>query len=166
MPPTPLPLLNVFEVEWEGRRRHLICFLETVLAGSIGIDDRSVIGEFTPGADGELALESFRPNPGFIEAFTAYMNSEVIRAPEVVAHARSQPGSVLAVLDPRCPEGAIDDIPASEIVGHFTVDDAGAIVARSFQYNPGHQWFSPAWGNSGLLSDQKFYDWLHPLRGD
>jgi hypothetical protein len=164
MPHAPLPLLNVFEIDWEGRRRHVICFLETVLAGAVGIDDRSVIGEFIPHADGQLDLESFRPNPGFIEAFTAYMNTEAIRAPELASVARSHPGVQLAILDPRCPEADADLVPACEILGHLDVDATGRLVPGSFRYNAEHQWFSPSWGASGLLSDLKFYDWLHPLQ--
>ncbi|HEV3121697.1 MAG TPA: hypothetical protein VGY53_07335 [Isosphaeraceae bacterium] len=164
MPRAPLPLLNVFEVNWEGRNRHVICFLETVLAGSVGIDDRSVIGEFTPQSDGQFNLESFRPNPGFVEAFTAYMNAEAIRTPELVSLGRSHPGAQLAILDPRCPESGVDDVPACEILGHLDVDAQGQLVPASFRYNPEHQWFSESWGTSGLLSDLKFYEWLHPQR--
>ena len=48
--PQALPLLNVFEVadEPDGVTRHLLAFIEPVLAGSSGIDARSIVGEITP----------------------------------------------------------------------------------------------------------------------
>jgi hypothetical protein len=162
MSQAPLPLLNVFEVEQEGRRRHLVCFLEVVLAGSVGIDDQSVIGEFSPGPDGEFGLETFEPNPGFIAAFTAYMNELVAIEPELLARARQSPGGKISLVDPRYDAAPAADAPPSEILGSFAIDLAGKIVPGSFQYNPLHQWFSPTRGTSGLLDDQRFYDWLHP----
>ena len=55
-----LSLLNVFEVEHEGAIRHLICFIDPVLAGACGIDGRAVIGEFTPETRG--ATSTPRPS--------------------------------------------------------------------------------------------------------
>lgn len=165
MADTPLPLLNVFEVELDGHRRHLICFLETVLAGASGIDDRSVIGEFEPGPDGEFRLESFRPNPSFIAAFVEFMNAVALQDPALESQAGLHSGGHLSLLDPRYPPDAASEIPDDQVVGHVSIDPEGRVVPGSFQYNPAHQWFSAAWGTSGMLEDQTFYDWLHAMEG-
>ena len=54
------------------------------------------------------------------------------------------------------------DPPTEDILGSFAVDGDGRLIPDSFRYNPGHLWFHPQTGPSGLLSDRKFHDWLHP----
>ncbi|HEV3165373.1 MAG TPA: hypothetical protein VGZ22_15205 [Isosphaeraceae bacterium] len=159
-----LSLLNVFEVEVEGATHHMVCYLDPVLAGSRGIDSRSVIGEFTPDAQGEFDPRTFRINPEFIEAFVQYMNAESTGATEAIAQARDQPGGWLYLIDPRNPRRPEVETPPGDLVGCFAVDDTGQIVPNSFQYNQNHLWFDPVSGVSGLLYDRKFYDWLHPVR--
>jgi hypothetical protein len=165
VPQSSLSLLNLFEVEHEGSTRHVVCFLDSVLAGARGIDSRSVIGEFQPGASGEFDLASFRLNPEFVEAFTQYMNAEAIRAPEIVGQARDHASGWLYLVDPRAPDPAADELPAGELLGCFAVDSEGQLVPNSFQYNSNHLWFDPSSGVSGVLSDRGFYDWLHPVEG-
>jgi hypothetical protein len=156
-----LSLLNVFEVELEGSVRHLLCFIDPVLAGARGIDGRSILGEFTPGPDGELDPGSLQVNPQFIEAFEQFMNEEADRAPELSDEARNHPGDRLYLIDSRHPGDPHADPPASEVIGGFEVDETGRIVPDSFQYNPGHLWFSPDTGGSSLLVNRQFYDWLN-----
>ncbi len=158
-----LSLLNVFQVEVGGETRHLICFLDMVLAGARGIGERSVIGEFTPSPDGSFDPTSFRLIPDFAETLTAYLNAETGHAPEIIAQARTQPGMWLYLIDPRNPDGPEDDPPAADVLGCFAVDADGQVVPSSFQYNRNHLWFSPEAGVSGLLSDRRFYDWLHQV---
>ena len=159
-----LALLNLFEVEDGGATRHLVCFLEPVRAGAVGIDTRTIVGEYRPGADGGFDLGTFRPNPGFAAVFTDYMNAEAARAPELIEQARQQPGRWLYLVDPRArdPEG---DVPPGDVVGCFAVDDSGQIAPNSFQYNANHLWFDPAVGPSGILGDRNFYDWLNRPQG-
>jgi hypothetical protein len=165
VPDRSLSLLNVFEVEHDGTTRHVVCFLDSVLAGARGIDSRSVIGEFTPGPGGEFDLASFRLNPEFVEAFTHYMNGEASRDPAIVAQARQHASGWLYLVDPRSPDDPDSDPPPSDLVGCFAVDADGQVVPNSFQYNRNHLWFDPLSGVSGLLSDRRFYNWLHPMPG-
>lgn len=158
-----LSLLNVFEVETGGVHRHLIGFLDVVLAGRLGIDARSVVGQFEPNAGGGFNPETFQLNPQFIEVFVQYMNERVALSPEVVRQALERPSDWLYLLDPRSPAGSSEEPPASDLIGCFAVDATGQIVPRSFQYNREHLWFDPVRGVSGVLSDRAFYDWLHPL---
>lgn len=159
MPDRTLPLLNVFEVEIDGMIRHLICFLDPVRAGSVGIDRRAVVGEFTPRPDGAFDPGSFRLNPHFIATLTEYMNESAAHAPELIHAAGVRPGGRVEVLDPRHPADDDPEPPASETLGHFAVDDSGRIVPGSFEYNARHTWFDP---DSALFSSRSFYDWLHP----
>ncbi|SIN85708.1 hypothetical protein SAMN05444166_1294 [Singulisphaera sp. GP187] len=163
MSKTELPLLNVFEVETDGVHHHLICFLDVILAGSRGIDSRSVIGQFTPSSGGAFDLETFQVNPTFIEVFVQYMNENAIHSPEIIREAASRISDWIYLLDPRTPGEYSLDPSASDLVGCFAVDDTGQIVPRSFQYNREHLWFDPVRGVSGILSDRAFYKWLHPL---
>lgn len=162
MPDAPLPLLNVYEVEFQGEKRFVVCLLEPVLAGSRGIDERSTVGEFTPAPDGGFQLESFRLNPVFITALTEYMNTTVAQTSDIAAQARQNQNGFLYLLDPRCSISRGAEPNDSEVVGSFAVDSRGLLVPGSFHYNEHHLWFSPATGVSGLLADRKFYDWLHP----
>jgi hypothetical protein len=157
-----LPLLNVFEVELDGATHHLLCLIDPVLAGARGIDGRAVIGDFTPAPDGGFDPGTLRVNPVFIEGFQQFMNEEAARAPELAQGSRDHPDSRLYVIDPRLAREFQDDPPVGEIVGHFVVDEDGQIVPGSFRYNPGHLWFSPETGSSGILANRRFYDWLHP----
>ncbi|MBX6316433.1 MAG: hypothetical protein IRY99_26500 [Isosphaeraceae bacterium] len=158
-----LSLLNVYEVEDQGRTRYLVGFLDPVLAGSRGIALRAMIGEFTPRADGEFDLGTFEVNPEFIAAFEQYMNGEPSRSPAMVEQARAVPGQWLYLVDPRNTTPPDQDPPAADILGRFAVDDEGQVVPNSFQYNNGHLWFSPESGVSGLLLDKRFYNWLHQI---
>ena len=154
-------LLNVYEVDIGGRKRHLICFLETELAESQGINERSVVGECTPDPGDEFDLSSFQLNPGFVAAFTEYMNAEASRAPDVIAQARGNASGWLYFVDPRAQQNSNDEPPATDLLGCFAVDESGRIVPYSFQYNQNHLWFDPASGASGVFADKSFYDWLH-----
>ena len=106
-----LSILNVFEVETDGVHRHLICFLDVVLAGRVGIDSRSVVGQFDPGAGGGFDPETFQANPHFIEVFVHYMNEKASASPEVirlvVARVRDHaPARVAATLTSDLPRSA------------------------------------------------------------
>ncbi len=156
-----LSLLNLYEIETDGRRRHVVCLLDPVLAGAVGIDSRSVIGEFTPGPEGGFNAETFALNPAFITAFTYYMNAVAAQADEVVESAKGHRSDWLYVLDPRY--RPVDDVepPTRNLLGCFAVDDTGQVVPGSFQYNGNHIWFDSEDGVSGILHDRRFYDWLH-----
>jgi hypothetical protein len=166
MPDPKLALLNTYEVHQDGVTHHLVCFLDPVLAGSRGIDPRSILGSFTPGEGGTFDLQAFRLNPEFVAAFTQYMNEAATLSPQLLCEAANYPSGWLYIIDPRFPDDSPEaDPPASEVVGCFAVDDAGQIVPKSFQYNKNHAWFDPETGVSDLLSDRQFYDWLHPSPG-
>ena len=160
-----LSLLNYYEIDADGVTRHLLCFLEPVRAGAEGIAVRSIVGDFTPGPDGAFDAATFRANPQFIAALTDYMNLEADRSPEIIAQARAQPSVWLYLIDPRNPDPN-GDIPPTDLVGCFAVDDVGQIVPSSFQYNTNHAWIDPSSGPSGILADRRFYDWLHATNGD
>jgi len=160
-----LSLVNVFVVESEGAQHHLVCFLDTVLAGVKGIPSNCIIGEYHPTPSGEFDQESFLLNPAFIEALAQYMNEEVATAPQIASEAAEKPSEWLYLLDPRCHQVDPEVAPLpGELLGCFAVDAEGQIVPKSFQYNENHVWFSPTSGTSGVLSDRSFYDWLHPLK--
>lgn len=163
MPDESLSLLNIYEIEDEeaGGTRHLVGFLDPVRAGARGLASHAMVGEFTPGPDGEFDGDSFVPNPEFVAAVTAYMNAQAGPSPEVAAEARKVPGDWLYLVDPRdeTPDG--DDPPRENILGAFAVDEGGQVVPNSFQYNANHRWFSRESGVSGMLEDRRFYDWLH-----
>jgi hypothetical protein len=162
----PLGLLNIFEVDEGARKRHLVCFLEPVMAGSQGIEGRCVVGEFTPDGGGEFDVETFAVNPEFLEAFTEYMNAEAIHEPGLIAQARQQEsGGWLFLVDPRVELEPNVEPPATELIGCFAIDDAGAIISESFRYNEQHVLFNTQTGISGMLQDRRFYDWLHPVDG-
>ena len=157
----PLALLNIFEVEDdEGGMRHLVCFQDTVRAGAEGVRTAAIVGDFTPGEGGDFDPETFRPNPGFAEEIIGYMNAEVGPSPGIAAQAEGQPGSLLYLIDPRSPDPG-GDVPPTDVVGCFSVDEEGRVVPDSFQYNPNHAWIDPEAGPSGLFQDRAFYDWLH-----
>lgn len=159
-----LSLLNIYEVDEEFGKRYFVCFLESVMAGAIGIPTRSIVGEFTPDADNEFDSETFERNEEFINAFVQYMNLEGVKAPELIAQAQSDPGGFLYLVDPRyaLEEAEDDEPPAIQLIGRFLVDDRGRITPDSFEYNGEHVLFDPATGVSGILHDRRFYDWLHP----
>jgi hypothetical protein len=161
MADSPLSLINVFEVEREGAIQHLIGFIDPVLAGARGIDARAILGEFTPGADGGFDARTFRANPRFIAAFEQFMNEVAARSSELMNEAGKHPGGRLNVVDARHRAQSHGDPPPAELVGRFTIDDAGRIVPGSFRHNPDHVWFHPATGTSSILLNRQFYDWLH-----
>jgi hypothetical protein len=161
-----LPLLNVYEVDMDGAHRHLVCFLDPVLAGVVGISSRAVVGQFVPGPDESFDPETFELNPEFVEVFSQYMNDAAASSPEVVQEARDRPSGWLYLLDPRYTDDSDAAPPPGDLLGCFAVDDTGHVVPGSFQYNSNHLWFDPARGVSGVLSDRRFYDWLHPLASE
>jgi hypothetical protein len=160
-----LPLLNVFEVtDDKGVLRHLLAFIEPVLAGSNGIDPRSIVGEITPTETG-YDPSSLKLNPEFIEAFTAYMNEVQAGSPEITNQARTLPSGWVYIIDPRNTDDDEEiDPPSTDLVGAFAVDDIGQVVPQSFQYNANHALIDQERGVTGLFSDRHFYDWLHPQK--
>ena len=158
-----LSLLNVFEVVTEGVNRHLICFLDPILAGARGIDERSIVGEFKPGPDNSFDPDTFVPNGTFIEALIRYMNEQVVLTEALRTEAAQNAGGSLFILDPRCRAEGDEEPPEEDVLGAYSVDDDGEIVPDSFEYNDRHHWFHPGGGVSGVLSDRTFYDWLHPM---
>jgi hypothetical protein len=156
-----LDLLNIFDIEEEGGTRHFVCFLEPVLAGAQGIPVQAIVGEFTPDEDGEFDPATFRLNEEFVAAFSAYMNDEVVHSPDLNFQAKGNPGGVLYLVDPRVTE-PVAEPDAGDLLGGFAIDDAGQPVPESFRYNPQHIMFSPDRGPSGILTDRRFYNWLHP----
>src|SRR5262245_33131162 len=120
-----LPFLNIYEVQTDDGPRHLVGFLDPVLAGSKGIDERAVIGEFTPRDDGEFDHTTFRLNAAFVEALVAYMNAETARSPDLVAQASSIREERLYLVDPRNTTESDDEPPVEDVLGSFYVDDLG-----------------------------------------
>jgi hypothetical protein len=160
---SPLPLLNVFEVtDDQGGLRHLLAFIEPVLAGSNGIDPRSIVGEITPNAEG-YDPRTLQLNPQFIEAFVSYMNEVQAISPAIKEEARTLPTGWLYIIDPRNTDPEGEDPPPTDLVGAFAVDDEGQVVPQSFQYNANHVLIDQKRGLTGLFSDRRFYDWLHPV---
>jgi hypothetical protein len=159
-----IQFLNVYEVTIEGAPRHLICFLDPILAGAKGIDHRWVVGEYTPKHDQSFDAVSFRLNPSFVESLTGYMNEVSSQSAEMIQEASEQTGGWLYVLDPRHREdpGNPDDPLAADLLGCFAVDESGQIVPNSFIYNANHRLFEEDLGVSGVFQDRRFYDWLHP----
>jgi hypothetical protein len=154
-------LINVFEVQREGATQHLIGFIDPILAGARGIDARAILGEFTPGADGDFDPRTFQANPRFIAAFEEFMNEVAARSAELMDEATKHPGGRLNIVDGRYLSNAPGDPPGAELIGRFAIDEAGRIVPGSFQHNPDHAWFHPETGTSSILRNRQFYDWLH-----
>ncbi len=158
----PVALLNIFEVQEGDRVRHVIGFQDAMLAGARGLTSHAMVGEYTPGANGEFDPATFRVNQEFIVAFVAYMNKRAQESDEFVESALQRPGEPLYVIDPRF-SGQADDEPVSaDILGWYAVDAAGAVVPNSFTYNSQHAWFSMGSGASGVFHDRNFYAALHP----
>jgi hypothetical protein len=162
---TSLELLNIYEIEEPEGTRHLVCFLEPVMAGAQGIPVRSIVGEFDPRDDGEFDPSSFRLNPEFVEAFMDFMNSQVIESAEMSEQSRANPGGFLHLIDPRRQDVSAEP-PLSDVLGAYAVGPSGQAVPNSFRYNPDHVMFDPTTGPSGILTDRRFYDWLHAQDAD
>src|SRR4051812_26980053 len=154
--------LTLYEVEVEGITRHYVAFIDPALAGSRGLDSASLVGEFTPGPDGGFDVRTFRLNAAFVASIVRYMNEEASRLPELVAQAGEYRDGWLFLIDPRHPDDSAAEPPDRDVLGGFAVDSVGKIVPDSFRYNPRHLLFDPASGESGLFSDERFYDWMHP----
>jgi hypothetical protein len=160
-----LPLLNVYEVEAEdqgGPTRHLLAFLEPVRAGAEGLSPRSIVGEVTPTDYGGFDPTSLRHNPEFLESIAAYMNEVIAGTDEVVRQARASGTGWAYIVDPRNHDGPGTPPPPADVIGAFAIGEAGQVAPGSFHYNAGHALIDPDRGLSGLLSDRRFYDWLHP----
>lgn len=157
-----LSLLNIYTVEHEGKTRHLVCFVDTVLGGAVGVAHECIVGEFDPSDDGEFDPQSFVPNPGFLKAIEQFINGSVLSSPDLQRAIEGAGAREQYILDPRFDEEAGAEPEAADVVGAFQIDEAGQIVQGTFRLNAGHLLFDPETGPSGLFSDRTFYDWLHP----
>jgi hypothetical protein len=151
----------VYELDDSSGKHHVICFQDPVHAGSVGVDVRTIVGRYFPNDSGEFDPATFQFNTAFVEVVTAFMNSVVIDAPGLVDEAKHVAGGRLEVIDPRCSASELTEVPMSEIVGWFAVDDTGTMLRDSFLYNHNHAWFEPRFGTSGLLGLRAFYDFVH-----
>ncbi len=161
LPKTP-PIVNVYEVEVDGVKRSLICFLDPDDAKTIGIDVRAIVGEFSPGPEGDFDPSTLAINSEFITSLTGYMNEQARVVESLIEDAKRNAGGMLYLLDPRYEPREGEEPPPTELIGAYVVDDTGAIVDDSFHYNDKHTFFDVAHGVSGVLADRRFYDWLHP----
>jgi hypothetical protein len=163
MPEDPLPLWNVYEVKTQdGTTQHLLTFLKADRAVASGLEPRSIVGEVTPTDFGGFDPLSLKLNPEFIEALTAYMNEVVALTPEVAEQARSCSMEWTFVVDPRNHDPSGQEPPPTEVIGAFAVNRTGQVVLGSFVYNQSHALIDQERGFSGIFSDLRFYDWLHP----
>lgn len=156
-----LPLLMVYDLNDTSGRHHVICFQDPVHAGSVGVDVRTIVGRFFPSDTGSFDPSTFQFNTGFVLAVTDFMNQVVINDPGLNEEAKQVAGGRLEVIDPRCMSDQLTEVPMSEIVGWFAVNESGGIIGESFLYNHNHVWFEPRFGTSGLLSLRTFYDFVH-----
>lgn len=156
-----LPLLMVYELDDVSGRHHVICFQDPVHAGSMGIDVRAIVGRFEPTASGGFDPAKFQFNTAFVNLVADFMNAVVIHDPALAEEATLANEGRLEVIDPRCAAANMGDIPLTDILGWFAVNNAGTIEKESFLYNHNHLWFSPESGTSGLLSLRPFYDFVH-----
>ena len=159
-----LPLLMVYELDDVSGHHHVICFQDPLHAGSAGIDVRTIVGRYQPTADGRFNPATFQFNTAFVNLVAEFMNAVVIHDPNLVNEATYVTNGRLEVIDPRCLNQELAEVPMTEILGWFAVDDAGAILNDSFLYNHNHLWFEPDFGTSGLLSMKPFYDYVHAGR--
>ena len=162
LPHTDESLLNIYEVELDGQIRHLIGFLAPEVAHRLGIASRKIVGEFQPTPEGEFDPATFEVNEEFIQAYTDFMNEDVVRNPELMMLAMDQPDRYLTLIDPRHPSDTPDlEVPIVNKVGRFRSTPEGFIQENSFQYNQKHLWFDPEYGVSGVFLNREFYDWLN-----
>lgn len=164
MPERSLDLLNIYELMEPEGPRHLVAFLEPVLADLQGIVSQAVVGEFQPREDGDFDPHSFELNPEFVLQFIRYMNEEAIHSLELLDQAARNPSSQLHLVDPRNLDD--DEPPLSDVLGRFAIDELGHPVPGSFEYNREHAMFDPVKGPSDILTDRSFYNWLHPVSDD
>ena len=155
-------LLNIFEIETPEGPQYLVCFLEPMLAGSRGIEGKAVIGEFTPGPDGDFDPYTFRLNREFTNSISGFMNEHALESDSLQQQAQASPGAELYLVDPRF-DGSDGEPSPGDLLGSIQVDEDGQPVPGSFVYNSKHVMFDPHRGPSGLLMDRDFYDWLHPI---
>lgn len=85
-----------------------------------------------------LSVETFRPNPAFVELL-----HEVVRAagpsdPDLQAGAREQGEGWLYVIDLRTPDGPDGQVLPEDIIGAFEVQN-GQLVAGSYQRTAAHR---------------------------
>lgn len=159
-----LPLLMVYELDDVSGHHHVISFQDPLHAGSAGVDVRTIVGRYEPAADGGFNPATFQFNTAFVNLVADYMNTVVIHDPNLAREAAYVQNGRLEVIDPRCLNHELAEVPMSEILGWFAVDEAGAIMSGSFLYNHDHRWFEPRFGTSGLLSMKTFYDYVHADR--
>jgi hypothetical protein len=159
-----LPLLMVYELDDISGRHHVISFQDPLHAGSAGVDVRTIVGRYEPTADGRFNPATFQFNTAFVNLVAEFMNAVVIHDPNLAQEAIHVQNGRLEVIDPRCLDQELAEVPMSEILGWFAVDEAGAILSDSFLYNHNHLWFEPQFGTSGLLSMKTFYDYVHAGR--
>lgn len=163
MAESELSLLNVFEVDQDGERVHLLCFAEAVLGGAQGLAHECVVGEIAPDEDGALLPEGLMVNPLFVGALEGYLNHMSTVRPELATQGAAAKGDPrLVLLDPRFAGGPEDEPPIEDVLGSYALEPDGAILPDSFVYNHAHRLFDPNRGPSGLFHDLKFYEWLHP----
>ena len=153
-------LLNIFEVSMNGETRQLLCFLEPGDLGEDGISPEAIVGELHPDDDSEEDQE-FDLNPAFVQALVEFMNHEAIYSEGLIDQAKQAGKGWLYLLDPRNATPPDQEPPVGDLLGAFAVGEDGTIVPDSFQYNEQHLFFDPVHGQSGIFSDQRFYDWLH-----
>lgn len=104
-------------------------------AGRDALPPQAFLGHLENDAVG---VETFRPNPKFIE----FMHEVIKRAGpadrEMQEAAVQQQTGYLYIIDLRTPDGPQGEVPTEDIVGAFEVRD-GMIVAQSYWANEDHR---------------------------
>jgi hypothetical protein len=100
-----------------------------------GLPGEAILGVYAGPTD---SLESFRPNPAFIDFVHRVIADVGSRSPESTEGARQQQNGWLYVIDPRTPEGPNGNVGPEDIVGAFEVRD-GALVQGSYKANENYR---------------------------
>jgi hypothetical protein len=103
-----------------------------------GIPPESIPGWF----EGEdESVDSFRPNPVFIEYLHEVIRSAGPEDPGLQRAAAEQGAGWVYIIDLRTPDGPQGSVPPEDIIGAFEVR-SGRIVAESYQIFPAHRIFT------------------------
>jgi len=121
-----------------------MCFLSPKEVRSLGGLPNEAIAGFIVAEP--LTIETFRPNPRFINFMHQVIRTSAPLDPDFCATARNQGNGWVYVIDLRTPEGPRGRVLPQDIIGAFQVQN-GEIIPDSYEANEHHRVFA----TSGLV---------------
>jgi len=136
--PNKVDHVTAYQIEIKGNQHTLISMLTKKDVLRMGLPTQAVLGEIIDNEDQTTISEKFVQNKKFVEFLQDFIKKFAPNDPGFKKVAKRKKRGYIYVIDQRCDEKNIDDIPVEDLLGFFKIED-GKIVRDSYERFRSHR---------------------------